>query len=138
MLGEPAELAAARRHLAAVESDFLSLDAEFHLTEGLDSLEMLAGETSEAAPARRIGATYLSRFRQRLWDELAAGDIAEPTLKLLLSLSRVLDGSAFTAQCDVSSPTGAIADRLVDALLEGYPDDERERLIELAHQRLME
>jgi hypothetical protein len=133
VVDESEDLASARRHLREVESAFRSVDAEFHLDEGLALLEMIAadGTSTEQGVASSIGTTYLDRFAARIVESLAAHDVPEPHLKHLMRMSQILSRCRFAASSatDLRSLTGDIAGRYIDALFEGYTKEEKDREI---------
>lgn len=137
MLNESAALKAARNHLDRADANLAGAEAELHLVEGLDALEaIVADDTAEARIAANVGLTYVDKARRGLQAALAPRDVPEPVLKRLLRLSQRVDACLFAEHSTVASSTADIARRHIDALLEGYPEADRERLIQTALDRL--
>ncbi|HEY5569693.1 MAG TPA: hypothetical protein VIM81_20900 [Gammaproteobacteria bacterium] len=140
MVAESEDLTSARRHLREVESGFRSIDAEFHLDEGLALLEIIAadGSPKEQNIANTIGTTYLDRFAARIVESLSALDVPEPHLKHLMRMSQILSRCRFAPSCatDLRSLAGDIAGRYIDALFEGYTKDEKDREIRRLMKKL--
>ena len=133
---ESNELRLARQHLADVERDLLAPDAELKADEGLLLLEELAADGAEHAVASNLGRRSMAVFTGQIRAALEAADIPEEALKRLLRLSQVLGDSAFAEGTDVTVLTGEVAERYVNALLEGYTESERAAAMESALQRL--
>jgi hypothetical protein len=137
---ETEDLTSARRHLREVESAFPSIDAEFHLDEGLALLELIAadGNPKEQGIAESIGTTYLDRFAARIVAALSAPDVPEPHLKHLMRMSQILGRCRFAASsgADLRALTGDIAGRYIDALFEGYTKEEKDREIRRLMKKL--
>lgn len=145
MARESVQLNTARRHLRHAEAAFDAADAERDLEAGLGLLESIvaaddpSGRRSSSASKRnvqpehetaaRLGVTYIDRFAARIDAALEARDVPEPQLKHLLRLCQPMARSEFAdrAATDLAALTAAVAERLLDALFEGYSPEEKER-----------
>ena len=127
---ESRELAAARRHLGAVEADIVGAQSEYHLDEALLLLEdLVAGGGPESGIAGNIGRTYVGRLESAIRAVgLAPGDVPETVLERLLNLIRSLAPSDFAPE-GLPELHVQIGVRYIDAVYEGYPQRDKDAVL---------
>jgi hypothetical protein len=133
-MDEPAELAAARKHLARAESDYRSEDGLFHLQEGLALLEEI-GVDDAAGRHRAVAANLLSTYSRRICDtvrKLVEADPAlpEPDLQHLFKLLLAFDSAGPELPAYVRSLKIEVVKRLIDLHYEGYSTADKQKMLE--------
>lgn len=127
-------LSAARRHLRSAELELAAEAAQVHAEEGLALLESICedGSGEQRRVARNLGTTYVNSLAAGIVAASRPRDVPQPTLKHLMRMSQILHRSAFAANAthDLAALTGSLADRYIDALLEGYSPAEKQQLLE--------
>jgi len=130
---EPPQLASARGHLSLAEANYRSSDGLFHLEEGLSLLEevMLDGATEHQAVARNLLSTYSTSICQavRKTVETERG-LPQPDLEHLFKVLLAFDSLNLTLPAYVRSLKITVAKRLVDLYYEGYPAEEKRKVLQ--------
>jgi hypothetical protein len=129
---EPAEILAARSHLARAEASYQSVDGLFHLEEGLALIdEAISDPSSEhQALARNLASTYALKIygavSQRLETDRA---VPEPELEHFFKIVIAFD-QVDVALPDIARATKiAIARRLIERYYEGHSDERKREAI---------
>jgi hypothetical protein len=125
---DPAEILAARAHLAKAEASWHSADGLFHLEEGLGLLdELISGASSDhQALSRNLASTYATKIYGSISRRLEADRaVPEPELEHFFRIVLAFD-QLDVALPDIARATKiAIARRLIDRYYEGHPDERR-------------
>lgn len=130
---EPEQLAAARRHLSRAEAGYRTTDGLLQLEEGLALLDEVALD-GEAA-YRRIAANLLTTYSTRICEsvkKLVDKDAAlpEPELEHLFKVLLAFDSGNIDLPEYVRSLKIDVVRRLVDRYYEGYPAEEKQKVLQ--------
>lgn len=136
---EPAQLTAARDHLARAEAAYGTADGLFHLEEGLALLDELIAEDDArfTTVARNVAATYAARIYGNVARLLRADcAIPEPQLEHLFKVVLAFDEGDFALPADERATKLGIARQLIERYYEGYsPEQKRKALEEIERYR---
>jgi hypothetical protein len=129
---EPAEILAARTHLARAEVSYQSVDGLFHLEEGLALIDEVVSDPSSEhqALARNLASTYATKIygaiSRRLETDRA---VPEPELEHFFRIVIAFDQVQF-ALPDIARATKiAIARHLIERYYEGHSDERKREAI---------
>ena len=136
-MAEPAQLAAARKHLSRAESAYRSEDGLFHLEEGLALLEEVALDNAARYRAidRTIAANLLSTYSTRICEsvkKLVETDpgLPEPELEHLFKVLLAFDAGELELPEYVRSLKIDVVKRLVDLYYEGHSAEEKQVVLD--------
>jgi hypothetical protein len=132
-MAEPIKLTAARAHLSLAESNYRSEDGLVHLGEGLALLEEVAldGATEHKAVAHNLLSTYSARICESVKKvvETERG-LPEPDLEHLFKVLLAFDSAGSKVPGYIRSLKIDVVKRLVDLYYEGYPAEEKEKVLQ--------
>jgi hypothetical protein len=132
-MAEPIKLTAAREHLSLAESNYRSEDGLIHLEEGLALLEEVAldSATGDKTVARNLLSTYSARICEAVKKvvETERG-LPEPVLEHLFKVLLAFDAAGPKLPRYVGSLKIDVVKRLIDLYYEGYPAEEKEKVLQ--------
>ena len=132
-MGEPANLASARKHLSLAEANYRSKDGLVHLEEGLALLDEVAldSEKKYQAIAKNLLSTYSSRICESIRNQVD-GDPAlpQPELEHLFKVLLAFDAVDLELPGFVRTTKINVVRRLIDLAYEGYPAEEKQKMLE--------
>jgi hypothetical protein len=132
-MAEPVKLTAAREHLSLAESNYRSEDGLVHLEEGLALLEEvgLDGATEHKTVAQNLLSTYSARICESVKKvvETEPG-LPEPVLEHLFKVLLAFDSARPKLPRYVRSLKIDVVKRLIDRYYEGYPAEEKEKMLQ--------
>jgi hypothetical protein len=132
-MAEPAKLVAAREHLSLAESNYRSEDGLVHLEEGLVLLEEVAldGATEHKTVAHNLLSTYSTRICESVKKVVETDrGLPGPDLEHLFKVLLAFDAAGSKLPGYVRSLKIDVVKRLIDLYSEGYPAEEKGKVLQ--------
>lgn len=132
-MAESKELLQARDHLARAEKAYRSADGLHDLEDGLALLEdvIVGGDTADTEIANNLLATYCEKICDSI-RQLVESDptLPEPDLEQLFKTLLAFDAVDLELPEFVRPLKIQVVKRLIDLHYEGYPEAEKQRMLE--------